>query len=111
MRGWTECRDAEQSFVARVCVDLVAPATAAGVLAPACERCGTRCSSRPVTGRARRVLSPSQTVHVRNIRSDRLERDPRFDFDFNRDLAIATVRPHGAGSLARKRLQARIIVR
>jgi hypothetical protein len=34
-------------------------------------------------------------IHVLDIRGDRLERDHRFDVDFNRDIATGPARPHG----------------
>ena len=38
-------------------------------------------------------------IHVLNIRGDRLERDPRFAVDFNRDIATGPARPHGLALL------------
>ena len=38
-------------------------------------------------------------IHVFNIRGNRLERDQRFDVDFNRDIATGPARPHGLALL------------
>ena len=38
-------------------------------------------------------------IHVLNIRDNRLERDQRFDVDFNRDIATGPARPHGLALL------------
>jgi hypothetical protein len=35
-------------------------------------------------------------IHVINVQGDRLELDPRFDLDFNRDIGTGRARPHGA---------------
>ena len=34
-------------------------------------------------------------IHVINVQGNRLERDPRFDLDFNRDISTGPARPHG----------------
>lgn len=34
-------------------------------------------------------------VHVINVQGNRLELDPRFDLDFNRDISTGPARPHG----------------
>jgi hypothetical protein len=34
-------------------------------------------------------------VHVINVHGNRLELDPRFDLDFNRDISTGPARPHG----------------
>jgi selenium-binding protein 1 len=39
-------------------------------------------------------------VHVLNVHSRRLDLDPRFDVDFNRDIATGPARPHGMAMLS-----------
>jgi len=34
-------------------------------------------------------------IHVLNVSSDRLERDPDFKLDFNHDISTGPARPHG----------------
>jgi hypothetical protein len=34
-------------------------------------------------------------IHVINVFSNRLELDPRFDVDFDRDISTGPARPHG----------------
>jgi hypothetical protein len=34
-------------------------------------------------------------IHVINVRHDHMALDPRFDVDFNRDIATGPARPHG----------------
>ena len=34
-------------------------------------------------------------IHVLNVQGNRLERDPRFNLDFNRDIGTGPARPHG----------------
>jgi hypothetical protein len=36
---------------------------------------------------------------VFNVHSRRMELDPRFDLDFNRDIATGPARPHGMAML------------
>jgi selenium-binding protein 1 len=38
-------------------------------------------------------------IHVFNVHSRRVELDPRFDLDFNRDIATGPARPHGVAML------------
>ena len=38
-------------------------------------------------------------IHVINVNSNRLERDTRFDLDFNRDIGTGPARPHGVALL------------
>ena len=38
-------------------------------------------------------------IHVFNVHARRLELDPRFDLDFNRDIATGPARPHGLAVL------------
>jgi hypothetical protein len=38
-------------------------------------------------------------IHVLKVHPDRLERDPRFDLDFNRDISTGPARPHGVALL------------
>jgi hypothetical protein len=41
-------------------------------------------------------------VHVLNVRGNRLELDPSFDLDFNRDISTGPARPHGVVPLTAK---------
>jgi hypothetical protein len=38
-------------------------------------------------------------IHVINVRGNRLELDPRFELDFNRDISTGHARPHGVVAL------------
>jgi hypothetical protein len=40
-------------------------------------------------------------IHAINIVRDRLVEDPRFNLDFNRDIATGPARPHGVAVVAR----------
>jgi hypothetical protein len=42
-------------------------------------------------------------IHVINVHGDRLERDRRFDVDFDRDISTGPARPHGVVALPSRR--------
>jgi selenium-binding protein 1 len=41
------------------------------------------------------LVDGDHKIHVINVHGNRLERDTRFDVDFNRDIATGPARPHG----------------
>jgi hypothetical protein len=44
-------------------------------------------------------LEGDHKIHVINVHGNRLELDPRFDLDFNRDISTGPARPHGVALL------------
>ena len=41
------------------------------------------------------MVEGDHRIHVIDVREDEMELDPRFDLDFDRDIATGPARPHG----------------